>query len=136
MTVLAKSSAAEIEAHWKAIRQPSFQWVRRPEHGAAMARGRASGTGILFNLGEVAVTRCSVQIESGEVGVSYVVGRSKRHAALAAIFDGLMQREIAAGGTEIAFCIDALAGVAEDRRRGIVREAYGSKVEFLMVTTD
>jgi alpha-D-ribose 1-methylphosphonate 5-triphosphate synthase subunit PhnG len=135
MTVLAKSSAAEIEEHWKAIRQQSFQWVRRPERGAAMVRGRASGTGVLFNLGEVAVTRCSVQIESGEVGVSYVVGRSKRHAALAAIFDGLMQHEIASGGTEIASRIDTLAEAAEERRRAIIREAYGSKVDFLMVTT-
>jgi len=135
MTVLAHSSAAEIEEHWKAVRQPSFQWVRRPEQGAAMARARASGTGVLFNLGEVAVTRCSVQIESGEVGVAYVLGRSRRHAALAAIFDGLMQHEMSTGGNEIAPRIDALAEAAEERRRAIIREAYGSKVDFFMVTT-
>jgi alpha-D-ribose 1-methylphosphonate 5-triphosphate synthase subunit PhnG len=133
MTLLAQSSPAELDEHWRSVNQPSFSWIRRPEYGAAMIRGRASGTGALFNMGEVTVTRCSVRIGSGEIGLAYVMGRSKRHAALAALFDGLMQRECAAAGSEVARCIAAIARAAEARRQAIVRDAASSKVDFFML---
>jgi alpha-D-ribose 1-methylphosphonate 5-triphosphate synthase subunit PhnG len=133
MTLLAQSSVAELDEHWNAVSQPSFIWIRRPEHGAAMVRGRASGTGALFNMGEVTVTRCSVQLETGEIGIGYVTGRSKRHAALAALFDGMMQRETISGLDEISGHIDALAKTAEARTQSIISEAYASKVDFFML---
>jgi alpha-D-ribose 1-methylphosphonate 5-triphosphate synthase subunit PhnG len=136
MTLLAQSSAAELDEHWSAIEPPVFTWIRRPEHGAAMVRGRASGTGALFNMGEVTVTRCSVQLDTGEIGVSYVTGRGKRHAALAALFDALMQREIVSGGTAIAAHVDALAEAAEARRLAIIAQAYDSKVDFFMLSSE
>ncbi|MEM7794208.1 MAG: phosphonate C-P lyase system protein PhnG [Cyanobacteria bacterium P01_C01_bin.118] len=69
---------------------PEYGFLRSPETGLAMVRGRAEGTGQPFNLGEITLTRCVVQL--GELtGFGYVAGRSKRHAELAALCDGLLQ---------------------------------------------
>lgn len=56
-----------------------------------MVRARAGG--IRFNIGEVTVTRCSVRMRNGPIGHAYVIGRNRRHAELAAIFDALLQTE-------------------------------------------
>lgn len=72
------------------------EWLRRPETGLYMVQGRAGGTGQRFNLGEVTVTRCALrsldaQTQASAVGVAYVIGRSRRHAELAALADALLQ---------------------------------------------
>ncbi|WP_246777062.1 phosphonate C-P lyase system protein PhnG [Microvirga sp. VF16] len=67
-------------------------WLKGPQHGAAMVRGRPGGTAAKFNLEEMTVTRCVAEFSTGEIGVAYVVGRSRRHAALAAVFDAMLQR--------------------------------------------
>jgi len=65
----------------------SYSWIRAPETGLAMVRGRMGGSGGAFNVGEVTVTRCALVLETGEVGHAYVRGRSHRHAELAALID-------------------------------------------------
>jgi alpha-D-ribose 1-methylphosphonate 5-triphosphate synthase subunit PhnG len=72
---------------------PQYEWLRRPETGLAMVRARAGGTGRQFNLGEMSVTRCAVRLNSGQMGIAYVAGRSARHAEWAAVFDALMQTQ-------------------------------------------
>lgn len=71
------------------------QWLRRPETGLMMVQGRVGGTGERFNLGEVTVTRCALRLPEAPahapVGVAYVMGRSHRHAQLAAVADALLQ---------------------------------------------
>lgn len=133
MTLLAQSPIEALEQHWQAVSQPRFQWLRRPEQGAVMVRGRASGTGALFNLGEMTVTRCALQIDTGEMGLAYLMGRSKRHAALAALFDSLMQREGGVAGP-VADCLRSLARDAARRKGEILREAASSRVEFFMTS--
>jgi alpha-D-ribose 1-methylphosphonate 5-triphosphate synthase subunit PhnG len=61
-----------------------------------MVQGRAGATGERFNLGEVTVTRCALRLHvdasnTAVVGVAYVLGRSHRHAQLAATGDALLQ---------------------------------------------
>jgi alpha-D-ribose 1-methylphosphonate 5-triphosphate synthase subunit PhnG len=70
---------------------PGRIWLRKPETGLAMLRGRAGGAGERFNLGEVTLTRCTLRLETGEVGIAYVRGRSQRKAELAAFADALLQ---------------------------------------------
>ncbi|TJZ64372.1 phosphonate C-P lyase system protein PhnG [Chitiniphilus eburneus] len=89
--VLAQAAPAELEAHLSRHALPALQWLRRPETGLMMVRGRAGGTGGQFNLGEVSVTRCAVQDDDGRLGVGYVRGRVARHAELVALFDLLLQ---------------------------------------------
>lgn len=79
-----------------AITRPGFTWLRAPEIGSTMVRGRAGGTGQPFNLGEMTVTRCALTLETGEVGHAYVQGRRKVCAEAAALVDALMQTESAA----------------------------------------
>jgi len=92
MAILAKTSTEDLEKAWAGVRdQPAFRFLRPPETGLVMVRARAGGTGMRFNLGEVTVTRCTVQIDGGSAGTAYVIGRNRRHAELAALFDGLLQ---------------------------------------------
>lgn len=55
-----------------------------------MLRARADGSGTVFNLGEMTVTRCSLALGNGIIGISCIGGRDKRHAAIAAVFDAMM----------------------------------------------
>ena len=98
MGTLAKAPMAELETLMSQLESvPEYQFLRSPETGLTMVRGRAGGVGQVFNLGEMTLTRCVVQLLSeaeGEetiTGFGYVGGRSHRHAELAALCDGLMQ---------------------------------------------
>ncbi|MEZ5713747.1 MAG: phosphonate C-P lyase system protein PhnG [Paracoccaceae bacterium] len=92
MSLLAKAPGARLAALVEGVEDwPAFQWLRVPEVGGVMVRGRMGGTGAAFNLGEMTVTRCALRLESGEVGHAYVQGRDKRHAERAAVIDALMQ---------------------------------------------
>ncbi len=73
-------------------------WLRKPETGLMMVRGRVGGTGEPFNLGEITVTRCAIKIKDSQnhdrVGVAYVIGRSKKQALLVSLADALLQDEL------------------------------------------
>lgn len=91
MSVLAKAPLELLEQCVATLEGvPEYGFLRSPEVGLTMVRGRAEGTGQPFNLGEMTLTRCVVQL--GDIsGFGYVAGRSKRHAELVALCDGLLQ---------------------------------------------
>jgi alpha-D-ribose 1-methylphosphonate 5-triphosphate synthase subunit PhnG len=97
MSILAKAEPEQLELHVRDLEPlPSYQLLRSPEIGLAMVRGRAGGSGQPFNLGEITMTRCVVQLdlapdETPVTGFGYVAGRSRRHAELAALCDALLQ---------------------------------------------
>ncbi len=92
MSLLAKAREGSVAALLDGvITRPTFTWLRAPEIGSTMVRGRAGGTGAPFNLGEVTVTRCALTLETGEVGHAYIQGRRKADAEAAALVDALMQ---------------------------------------------
>ena len=64
MATLAKASPARLAALFPDL--PEHKVLRQPEIGAVMVRGRVGGTGAAFNLGEMTVTRASVQLATGE----------------------------------------------------------------------
>ena len=68
--------------------------VRPPEVGMIMLRGRIGGDGAPFNVGEATVTRAVVRLETGEIGYSYLLGRSKQRARTAAILDAIGQSSL------------------------------------------
>jgi alpha-D-ribose 1-methylphosphonate 5-triphosphate synthase subunit PhnG len=70
---------------------PVFSFLRKPGVGLVMVQARAGGSGPRFNLGEMTVTRCTVQLEGGYTGCAYVAGRSPGHAEAAAVLDALLQ---------------------------------------------
>ncbi|MFT6558928.1 MAG: alpha-D-ribose 1-methylphosphonate 5-triphosphate synthase subunit PhnG [Sneathiella sp.] len=94
METLARSRCSELESIWAETGEgTTYSFLREPEIGLVMVRGRAGGTGQQFNLGEMTVARCSVQLNTGVIGHGYVKGRDRRHAELAALLDALLQSD-------------------------------------------
>ncbi len=95
MGILSKGPRDALEAEFEALGQtPRYRVLRGPEVGLAMVRGRICGVGAPFNLGDMTMTRCVVELaEGGAAGFSFVAGRDHRHAELSAVFDALLQRE-------------------------------------------
>ena len=117
----------------------SVQWLRKPEIGLMMVQGRVGGKGEKFNLGEVTVTRCTLKLVVAEaktlVGVSYILGRSHRHAELAAIADALLQDE----ASRQAVCDTVLTPThlaLETSRQARRVRANSTKVEFFTVARE
>src|SRR5262245_43813942 len=91
MSLLASAKPTRLDALFPCERFPHFIYLRKPETGLVMLRGRVSGTGNPFNLGEATVTRCAIRLDNGTVGHGFVMGRSHDHALGAAICDALLQ---------------------------------------------
>lgn len=128
MSLLAKAPPPALAALMEGQERPDFTWLRAPEIGAAMVRGRTGGTGAQFNLGEMTVTRCSLQLGDGTVGHAYVQGRDKAHAERAALVDALMQT-VAAEGIE-ADVLKPLRRAMAERSGTRAAKAAATKVEF------
>ncbi|ODA93153.1 phosphonate C-P lyase system protein PhnG [Mesorhizobium sp. SEMIA 3007] len=130
MAVLARARCDELERAWDNLAiQPQFDWLRRPETGLVLVRARAGGTGALFNLGEVTMTRCAVRLADGMTGFAFVLGRDQRHAQLAAVFDALLQGTDDSASGVLRFVTEF--GIAQSARREIKsRKAASTKVHF------
>ncbi len=129
MSLLAKSSEGAIKQYLKDIvPPPSFSYLRQPEVGSVMVRGKTSGTGAAFNLGEMTVTRCVLRLSTGEVGHAYVQGRRKSCAEAAAMVDALMQSKYAN-----AVRLTVLNPLQADKQRqntDRAQKAAATKVDF------
>ncbi|MEM6712804.1 MAG: phosphonate C-P lyase system protein PhnG [Pseudomonadota bacterium] len=114
---------------WSAGRTlPDHQVLRSPEIGTVMVRGRTGGVGAPFNLGEITVTRCSVQLAQGPAGHGYVQGRSKDAAIAIALMDALAE---AGEADAIDAAITApLKTNTENQRQVRGEKAAKTKVEF------
>ena len=114
---------------------PGRSWLRRPETGLVMVRARAGGTGERFNFGEMTLTRCALRLESGQVGVAYVQGRSPRKAELAAIADALLQSE-AWRDALLRNLIEPLRQQLAEGAARMQRKAQATRVEFFTLARD
>ena len=127
MQVLARAGA-QLQVYGDELRQAGHRYIRPPEVGMVMVRGRMGGSGAPFNLGEMTVTRCVVQLADGQTGHSYVAGRSKQHAELAALADAHLQ------GPRHAHWMDRLIAPLQDSQRQLQAEraaqAAATKVDF------
>lgn len=139
MEVLARAPLAILESRMRGVGEsaslPGRTWLRKPETGLAMLRGRIGGAGEPFNLGEMTLTRCALRIDSGEVGVAYVKGRSPRKAELAALGDALLQskswRELVRWQLIEPLRAELAADSARDRRK-----AQATRVEFFTLARE
>jgi alpha-D-ribose 1-methylphosphonate 5-triphosphate synthase subunit PhnG len=105
--------------------------LKGPEAGLLMVRGRVSGSGAPFNLGEALLTRCVLAI-GGNVGYGFKLGLDPEGALLSAMGDALAQ------DPEMAGRMDSIALSLEEairERDGLEREkALKTKVDFLTMT--
>lgn len=135
MSVLAKSAPEELERAWDGLQdKPDWRWLRKPETGLVMVRGRAGGSGAAFNLGEITVTRCAVVVEDSErarsfTGQGYLAGRDRRHVELAALFDALLQDGRRRRALQEGVIAPLAAAQAERRRAASVKSA-ATRVDF------
>ena len=129
MSLLAKAPAEAVLTLWRETAlAPEFSWLRAPEIGGVMVRGRMGGTGAPFNLGEMTVTRCSLELSTGEVGHAYVQGRDKAKAEAAALCDALMQTD-RAETVRSRILAPLEAAMAETARQNAAKAA-ATKVDF------
>ena len=127
--LLAKAPASDLAALWQGLGiDPAHQVLRTPEIGAVMVRGRAGAVGAAFNLGEMTVTRATVQLAEGAVGHGYVQGRNRDHALLAALVDAMMQTDAA---DHVARAVlDPLCEAMTARQSTRAAKAAATKVDF------
>ena len=126
MGLLARSNPQRLAALMPDL--PAHAWLRAPEIGTVMVRGRTGARGAPFNLGEMTVTRCSLRLEDGRVGHAYVQGRDRNHATRAALIDALMQGAEAARIE--ADLLLPLRAEEDERRTARAEKAAATRVEF------
>ena len=135
MAVLARASLNELSA-LLATRAPlpSCTVLRGPEAGLVMTRGRISGSGGAFNLGEMSVTRCSVRSETGFVGHAYIAGRDGAVAERAACLDAALQDPSLHDALHDGVIVP-LAKAQARRRAETAAQAGATQVQFFTMTT-
>ncbi|WP_221585786.1 phosphonate C-P lyase system protein PhnG [Microbacterium sp. G2-8] len=137
--VLAGATEAELADRWRAWGddRPEVEYLRGPEAGLVMVQGRTGGTGDRFHLGEATVTRATVAVRGAgdeAVGTAYVLGSHPEHAALAAIFDGILgsaQRE-----RVLSDVIEPLERTQAERDRRRRADARSTVVDFFTVARE
>lgn len=130
MSVLAKSQHAELMARWESVSlTPEYTMVRQPEIGLAQVRARMGSTGRQFNVGDTTITRAVIKLNSGELGYSYLQGRNKQHAEIAAVIDALMQTSTHQQALQEQV-IDPLAALKQEQESERAKEVASSKVDF------
>ena len=128
--LLAKAGETRLEAAWSGVDdKPGYAFLRRPDVGLVMVRGRAGGNGRPFNLGEMTATRCAIRLETGVVGLGYVAGRKPRQAELIAVFDAMLQNSARLTAFEVSLLTPIEADLAA-RRAAASAKTAGTKVDF------
>jgi alpha-D-ribose 1-methylphosphonate 5-triphosphate synthase subunit PhnG len=129
MSLLATSNQSDLLNLWEQKKiKVNYVWLRTPEIGSIMAQGRMGVTGDKFNIGEVTITRCSLKLNCGTIGHSYVQGRSKKKAEISALCDALMQTKMS---KEInKNIIIPLEKIKKDNKDKILSKAEATKVDF------
>ncbi|MGE4252226.1 MAG: phosphonate C-P lyase system protein PhnG [Parvibaculaceae bacterium] len=127
MSLLAAAKPARLDTLFPRARFPHFVYLRKPETGLVMLRGRVGGTGSAFNMGEATVTRCAIRLDDGTVGQAFVMGRSHAHALTAAVCDALLQGQ----NNDLAETVVApLALERSERERDLALKNAATKVDF------
>lgn len=128
MGLLAKAPEGRVAELLGARDGFGFEWLRKPEVGSVMIRGRMGGSGSAFNMGEMTVTRCALKLEGGVVGHGYVQGRNKTDSEAAALVDALMQTDQA--DAVRAKVLQPLEVAQTEIRAARARKAAATKVDF------
>lgn len=128
--LLARSPASLLAERFAALGSaPAHTWLRRPETGMVMLRARIGGDGAQFNLGEATLTRCTLRLADGTVGVGTVRGRNAQQAEQIALCDALLQCPDTAPRVH-SEVLAPLAAAEAARRAQRASEVAASRVDF------
>ncbi len=90
--LLGSADPMDLESAKKALGgEIDITHMMKPETGMIMVQAKADGSNGRFNLGEVTVSRCVLEVKNNFMGTSWIMGSDLRHAELAALFDALLQ---------------------------------------------
>ena len=145
ISLLNRAPRAALMQHWQALDlSPGYDWIRKPEFGLVMLRGRVGGSGARFNLGEATVTRCALRLRAEEnkqaneagshqatplVGLGMVLGRDAERVRAAALLDALLQ-DPAHFDTLLHAVLQPLEAAVQQARAQGAEQAAATKVEF------
>lgn len=136
ISLINRAPRAALMQRWQALQlEPAYDWIRKPEFGLVMLRGRVGGTGGQFNLGEATVTRCALKLrkpEAGDeplVGLGMVLGRDAGRARTAAMLDALLQ-DPAHFDAIVDGVLRPLEAAVDEERAQRAGAAAATKVEF------
>ena len=110
--------------------------MRPAEVGLIMARGRISGNGRPFNLGEVSVSRAAVRLACGTTGFSYLLDRDPSRARLAAIADDWWQTDNKRSSIETYLLQPVRTRIAAEKHKQRAQVAATQVDFFTMVRGD
>jgi alpha-D-ribose 1-methylphosphonate 5-triphosphate synthase subunit PhnG len=127
LRTLSQTNLSELTKVWADLQlNIEFAWLREPETGTVMVRGRIAGDGQAFNLAEATVSRATVRIADGTIGFGYTLGRDHHKARLIALFDAAFQRD---PNLQDQVIHRLEAAIAEQRRKTSIKAA-ATKVDF------
>jgi alpha-D-ribose 1-methylphosphonate 5-triphosphate synthase subunit PhnG len=138
ISLLNRAPRAALMRHWQALQlDPAYDWIRKPEFGLVMLRGRVGGVGAKFNLGEATVTRCALKLRSTEpdsrdatiVGLGMALGRDAERVRTAALLDALLQDQVRFDDI-LNRVLRPLEQAVQDERESRAGAAAATKVEF------
>ena len=136
LSIMAKAPADRLQVLWQALgATPSYTVLRRAEIGLVMLRGRISGSGLPFAVGEMTVTRAAVRLATGQIGIGYVGGRHLRQAEFVAAVDALGQLPEWRQSLEDRI-VAPLEQEAEARHRLRAAKAAATRVDFFTVARE
>jgi alpha-D-ribose 1-methylphosphonate 5-triphosphate synthase subunit PhnG len=128
LRILSLSDGSDLAAVASPLINVPFEYLRTPETGLVMLRGRMGSTGAPFNFGEATVTRCAVHA-LGHEGHAYVLGRNIDHARMAALCDALLQSAEHSRKLH-EHVLSPLAARLRDRHLKAAGKAAATKVDF------
>ncbi|MEL6246777.1 MAG: phosphonate C-P lyase system protein PhnG [Cyanobacteria bacterium J06627_15] len=133
MAVLSQASSDQLASRMAMLDPlPSYRCLRPPETGLTMVRGRAGGTGQVFNLGEMTLTRCVVVMgeePDAVTGFGYVAGRDKQQAERVAVCDALLQQD-SWQAVLLQQVIAPLQQLAAHHRATVEQQTAATQVDF------
>lgn len=110
-----------VDVDWKVI--------KKPEVGMLMVQSGSDGSHPAFNLGEMSVTKCVLEVQGQYLGYAMIPGSSTTHAELAALFDGLLQHPDYRDDLNENL-IRMLDEKQRDKDRQLEKDVADTKVEF------
>jgi alpha-D-ribose 1-methylphosphonate 5-triphosphate synthase subunit PhnG len=130
MALLGGASVKDLETEKEKLR-PDIDWefILKPEVGLLMVQSKADGSHPGFNLGEMSVTKCVLQVQGQYLGYAVILGSDLVHAELAALFDGLLQHPDFRDDLKNSL-ISNLALKQKEKDRALEKETADTRVEF------
>ncbi len=130
MALLASASVKDLETEKGKLRSDiDWHFILKPEVGLLMVQSKADGSHPGFNLGEMSVTKCVIEVQDQYLGYAMVSGSNPMHAELAALFDGFLQHPEFRDDLKDNL-IARLVQKQKERDRVLEQEAADTRVEF------